>query len=212
MSEINRKIEDFFKDYPISRLGKGQSVFQIGDEVDKIQYLIEGTVIEYDITPAGNTAILNAFKPGAFFPMSCVLNNQPTAYVFEAASPVSIRQAPKDHVIKFLNDNPDVTLDLLRRVYIGTDGILKRMSYLMGGTAASRVKYELLNASYRFGEANPDGSIYIDLSENDIAQRSGMSRETVNRSIKDLKKDGTVKITKGGITIKSLSILEDALL
>lgn len=209
---VRSKIEEFFKDYPIRRLGKGQSVFQIGEEVNKVQYLVEGTVIEYDITPAGNTAVINAFKPGTFFPMSCVLNNQPTAYVFEADSPVTIKQAPKDQVIKFLEDNPDVTLDLLKRVYIGSDGILKRMAYLMGGSAADRVKYELINASYRFGKPNPDGSIHIEMSENDIAQRSGLSRETVNRSLRSLKSDGVVKVTQGGIQIKDTSSIEDSLL
>lgn len=208
---VQPKIVEFFKDYPVRRLGKGQSVFQIGEEVNKVQYLVEGTVIEYDITPAGNTAVINAFSPGTFFPMSCVLNNQPTAYVFEAASPVTIKQAPKDQVIKFLEDNPDVTLDLLKRVYIGSDGILKRMAYLMGGSAADRVKYELVNASYRFGKTSPDGSIYIEMSENDIAQRSGLSRETVNRSLKPLKSDGIVKVTQGGIQIKDLSAIEDSL-
>ena len=212
MNPIYDKVNNFFKDYPTSHLGKGQSIFQIGEDVKKVQYLIEGTVIEYDITPAGNTAIINAFKPGTFFPMSCVLNEQPTAYVFEAASPVIIKQAPKAHVIKFLKDNPDATLDLLKRVYIGTDGILKRMAHLMGGSAYDRVRYELTNASYRFGETSPDGSIYINLSENDIAQRSGLSRETVNRSIKKLKDENLVQITQGGIIIKDINTIENSLL
>lgn len=206
---VQQQVEDFFASYPVKRLGKGQSILRPGDAVKKVHYLIEGSVIQYDISPAGNMVIVNVYKPGTFFPMSCVLNNRPSDYFFEAASPVALGLAPTQQVVDFMKTNPEVTLDLLARVYKGTDGLLGRMTQLMGGSAASRVVFELLNASYRFGETNPDGSVFIALSENDIAKRSGLSRETVNRMVRQLKADDTLRITHQGIEISDIKKLED---
>lgn len=204
-------IKDFFKDYPTKRLGKGQIMLRPGDMIEKVYYLNEGSVIEYAISPAGNTIIVNVFKPGTFFPMSSVLNEKPSEFFFEAGAAVSLKVAPAEHASEMLADNPDVTLDLLRRVYNGTDGILRRMTHLMGGSALSRLIFELLNAGYRFGQSNPNGSTFINLSENDIAMRAGLSRETVNRMMRQLKNSGNVKVIKNGIEVKNLSELQELL-
>lgn len=208
---VEQVVEKFFTEYPAKRYGKGQSILRPGDVVQKVHFLSEGSVIQYDISPAGNMVILNVFKPGTFFPMSNVLNDVPSAYFFEAATPSSIRLAPAAHVIDFMKSNPEVTFDLLARVYKGTDGLLGRMNQLMGGSAASRVTFELLNASYRFGESNPDGSTFIQLSENDIAKRSGLSRETVNRTIRRLKADDIIRVARRGIEVTDVERLEQAI-
>jgi len=205
---IEPTIAAFFESYPLVRLGKGQTVLRPDDEVTKIHYLLEGRIVEYDISPTGNTVIINTFKPGAFFPMSSVLNNQKSEYFFEADSPVAARVAPASHVVKFLEDNPRVTLDLLRRVYRGTDGILRRMAHLMGGTARSRLVYELINAAHRYGEERPDDAIFIPLSESDLAKRSGLSRETVSRSIRELKSSGIVRVDRMGVEVPNIAALE----
>lgn len=205
---VNEIVSEFFQDYPLVRFGKGQSILRPGDEVAKILHLTEGRVIEYDISPAGNTVIINTFKPGAFFPMSSALNDQKSEYFFDADSPVAARAAPAAHVVEFLEANPEVTLDLLRRVYRGTDGILRRMAHLMGGTAKSRLIYELINAAHRYGEAQPDGALRISLSESDIAKRSGLSRETVSRMIAELKSSRLVSVHRSGIEIPQLADLE----
>lgn len=206
---IQKKIEEFFWDRPVKRFGKGQPILQPGDEVSKVHYLEEGIVNQYSISPTGNIVIVNIFKPGTFFPMSCILNEKPVEYFFEAGSPVSIKQAPAAQIVEFMKEHPDVTFDLLKRVYIGTDGMLKRMTQLMGGSAKTRLMYELLNASYRFGETDSKGATYISLTESDIAQRSGMSRETVNRMMRELKSSGLVRVVRKGIEIPALSKLEE---
>lgn len=205
---VNETVNEFFQDYPLVRFGKGQSILRPGDEVAKILYLTEGRVIEYDISPAGNTVIINTFKPGAFFPTSSALNNQKSEYFFDADSPVAARAAPAAHVVEFLESHPEVTLDLLRRVYRGTDGILRRMAHLMGGTAKSRLIYELINAAHRYGETQPSGALRISLSESDIAKRSGLSRETVSRVIGELKSSQLVSVHRSGIEIPYLARLE----
>jgi len=208
MSEIPQKIADFFTAYPLRTFDKRHILARAEEDLPGVFYIVEGRVSQYDITPSGNEVVVNVFKPGAFFPMSWAINSTPNHYFFEASTKVSAHVAPAADAVQFLKDNPDVAFDLLGRVYLGVDGVLRRMAHLMGGDAKSRLLFELLNAAHRFGEPQQDGSVFVPLKESDLARHSGLARETVNRTIQNLKTDALVDVTHSGITIKHVDRLE----
>jgi CRP-like cAMP-binding protein len=207
--EIAQKIETFFKEFPLKTFSKGEMLIQAEKAPAGVFYITEGRVSQYDISPNGTSVVVNVFKPPAFFPMSWAINDTTNYYFFEAATPqVITRVAPRDRVLDFLHHNPDVTFNLLSRLYRGTDGLQRRMAHLMGGDAKSRLLFELLNASYRFGESRPDDSIFVPLKENDIAKHSGLTRETINRNLRHLKESGLIEITHLGFYVKDIRKLE----
>lgn len=211
MDDTIKKVTDFFITYPQRIFTKQQVVIYAETTVTEVFFIVEGRVSQYDITPAGNEVVVNIFKPGAFFPMSAAINNAANPYYFEASTKVTAHVAPAGDAVQFLKDNPDVTFNLLSRVYSGIDGVLRRMAHLMGGDAKSRLVFELLNAAYRFGETQNDGATFIPLKESDIAKHSGLARETVNRNIQDLKTAGLVNVTRSGISISNIKQLEATL-
>lgn len=208
--EIKQRLDDFFGEYPVRRIDKGEVILRPDDKLEHVFYLTHGSVIQYDISSAGNEVVVNAFKPNAFFPMSMAINRAPSSYFFETATPVVVHVAPADDVVVFLKKNPDVLFDLLARVYRGTDGLQRRMAHLMGGNAKSRLIFELINAAYRFGEKTDDG-IRIPLTENDLAKRSGLSRETVSRTANKFKNDGLVTVRQSSIVVADIAKLEKML-
>lgn len=201
-------VDAFFSRYPIVHYGKGEILLRPDEPLSHVYYLTHGQIVEYDISTAGNEVVINAFKPGAFFPMSLAINRKHNDYFFEAANSVTVHEAPADEVVAFIKDNPDVCYDLLRRVYLGTDGLQRRMAHLMGGKARSRLVFELLNGAARFGVQKTGTAVHLPMSEKDIAKRSGLSRETVSRSMHALKDDGLVTVSAGGIDIPDLKRLE----
>lgn len=208
MTSITQRTNDFFTQYPLRTFDKRQLLIRAESEIDHVFYMVEGRVSQYDITPSGNEVAVNVFKPGAFFPMSSAINNTPNHYFFEASVKTVVHVVPTADAVQFLKDNPDILFDLLARVYRGVDGILRRMAHLMGGDAKTRLLFELLNAAYRFGEPQKDGSVIVSLKEGDLARHSGLARETVNRNIQALKADGLLTITHNGITVNNLEKLE----
>ncbi len=208
MQDVSQKVTAFFSTYPQRTFTKRQLLIRAGEEVSHIFYITQGRVSQYDITGAGNEVVVNVFKPGAFLPMSSAINNLPSAYFFEASEKTVVHSAPSTDVIQFLHQNPDVTFDLLSRVYRGTDGLLRRMAHLMGGTAKTRLLFELLNATYRFGTQQPDGSVLIELNETDLGKHSGLARETVSRAMQKLKDAGLVEVKSQNILVKDLHALE----
>jgi CRP-like cAMP-binding protein len=208
-ADFNKKVIDFFAPYNLHTFDKGQILIYGGDDPSGITYLIKGEVRQYDIAPNGEELVVNVYKPGAFFPMYWAINKTPNNYFFETVSKVEVRQAPIEETIKFVKNNPDVMFDLLSRVYKGLDGVLQRMTQLMGGTAYSRTVFELVNACKRFGKRQPDGSYIIAIPENELAKRAGLTRETFNRELRKLKNQDLIKVNHSRVTIKDLKILEE---
>lgn len=205
--EVAKKTSDFFERYPVRSYKKGQILIHADDSPECIFSLVSGKVKQYFLTYRGDEAVLNVFKPPAFFPMSYAINRTPNEYFYEADTDLELRKVPFDEVIKFIRDNPDVLYDLMGRLYLGTDGLLRRMSHLMSSTAKSRVLNELIIECRRFGEEE-NGRYVLSLNESDLGSRAGLSRETVSREMSKLKSDGLLSVLNKQIHIPDLQKLE----
>jgi CRP-like cAMP-binding protein len=209
--EAAQKIETFFGQYRLRRYTKGQVLILNGDGTDYIYHLVKGRVKVYDVTYRGDEIILNIFKPPAFFPMSMAINKTHNPYVYEAETDIAIHQVPADEAVVFVRSNPDVLYDLLSRVYRGIDGLLGRMAHFIGGSAKSRVLYELLVECRRFGQRQSDGSSMVELKEADLAARAGLTRETISREMRKLERQGEVQVTRKGILVRNIEAIENKL-
>jgi CRP-like cAMP-binding protein len=191
-------VDDFFRAYPSRTYKRGEVIVFADGTIPAISYLEHGIVGQYDVAEDGTRAMVNLFKPPAFFPMSATLNATPNRYFFEALTDTTGRQAPGEVVARWLEEQPEIMLDLLRRVYRGTDGILGRMSLLMSGTAHSRIMNELWIMVERFGEPLPNGRLRLRLTETQLAQQTGLARETISRELTALKRTGALQHAPGG--------------
>ena len=197
---MQEKIKQFFGDFPAEDYRKGEIIIFANMKLKSVYYIESGIVVEYDIAERGTRAILNTFKQGAFFPMSNAINEIDTPYFFEASGPVRVRKAPSSRVVEYIKNNPDVAYDLLQRTYRGTDGLLERLAEIMQGDAESRVLREIDIVKKRFGFDVVNGGAHQllrKIPETELAERTGLARETVSRSIKKLKAAGRLKVQRG---------------
>lgn len=208
---ISQRVEDFFSKYPLSHAPKEQVVVHAGEEPSGVLFLLEGKVVQYDIAENGDEIAVNIFKPFSFFPMSWAINQTPNDYFFKSLAEISFRTAPAADTVDFLKTNPDVMFDLLSRVYSGTEGMQRRMAHIMGGDAQSRMIYEILLSNKRYGSSGQNGKHTVAVNESDLANYSGLSRETISRQMSKIKAKGLVSIDRQGITIDNLAGLEKEL-
>ena len=195
----------FFSSYKPETFTKGAQLLQPGYALPPpITYLVEGLVVEYAISDSGTKTIINTYKPGSFFPSSAAVNHTSNKYHFEAGAQSIVRQAPADSVREFLLANPEVTYDLLQRLYRGVDGLTGRLEVLLGANASSRLLYELTVQGERFGVTSDDG-IIITITESELAEHTGLARETVSRELKKLKNDKTLSISRGKVVLHKIN-------
>lgn len=209
--DIAAKVHAGFTKYPRRQYPKGQILVFADESPEHIFYITKGRVRKYDVSYRGDEVIINVFQPPAFFPMSWALNRTPNKYFYKTETDVELHVVPADEARTFLEQNPDVTLDLLSRLYRGLEGMYGRLVHLMSGTAKSRLLYELIIECRRFGEQQPNGSYVLKANELDFAARSGLSRETVSREMAKLKEAGQLTVAKNVITVHKLALLERSL-
>jgi CRP/FNR family transcriptional regulator len=208
--EVRRKVSTFFAAYPIRTLAPGELIARAGQILPGVLYLEEGDVIQYDITDDGRQVIVNTYRAPAFFPMSWAINDTPNVYFFEARTPVRARCAPAAEVVSFVRNEPDVLFNLLSRVYRGTDALTRKMTHAMGGKSVTLILFELITSCRRYGEQDID-SHTLKLTDQELADQTGLSRETVNRTLQHLRKEELVSLGYRTVIVPSLKRLEDAL-
>lgn len=208
--EIAKKVKQFFSRYPPKEYKKGEIIIAKDQYLEGIFFLEKGMVRQYDLSRNGQEMTLNIYKPGSFFPMMESLSNKPNQYYFEAINITSIKLAPKERVLKFIKNEPEVMHDLLTRLYSGIEGVLFKMAQLMSGNAYTRLISILIISATRFGKEAADG-IRILSTEKDLATQAGISRETVSRQLHKLKKEGLIDIKRSTIIIPDLNKLEQKL-
>lgn len=206
-STVRDKVHSYFSGYPLRHYPKGQILVFADESPECIFYIVKGRVRKYDVSYRGDEVIINVFQPPAFFPASWAINKTPNHFFYKTETEVDLHVVPTEDARTFLLENPDVAFDLLSRMYQGLEGVYGRMVHLMSGTAKSRLLYELVIECRRFGVTQADGKCLLKTNEIDLASRSGLSRETINREMRKIKASGLVAVTKQGIIVNDLNQL-----
>lgn len=206
---VSNKVEVFFTQYKLLKYKKGEILFRAEDTPPGVYYLKNGFVKQYIISPEGSELILHIYSPQSFSPMMWALGDIPNTYFYAALTSVIAFRAPKDKTLQFLNDNPDVVLELTKRLYHGISGLLNRIEHLSLGTAHTRVISVLLYLTRHFGEKKGKGIIIPHkFTHHDIAALVGTARETTTRELEYLMKEGIVKYKDHSLVIPDIKKLQ----
>lgn len=174
-------------------------------------YIKSGYVRQYLISKNGKELTVNILKQEAYFPMIWALNNIPNIYVFESLTDITLLQAPRDKVVKQLENYPDLLYDLTKRTLSGLDGITRIMQTLVTGSAYEQIASVLLILAKRFGKSKNKKGVKIDirLTHRLIGTLAGLSRESTSLEIEKLTKDKIISKKNGFILINNLEKLEE---
>lgn len=209
---VQQKVDDFFADYRELRFSKGEIIVFAGENNRDVYYLIEGKIKKYTVNYKGDEIILTMFRPPSFLPIAQAINQKTiNRFYYAAETDVIARKAPTSKVVEMLEKNPDVMMALLLRVNRALDEFLGRAVSLMASNALSRVAYEIYVETTRYGKQVEDGHYLIEINERNIAARTGLTRETVNREIRKLKDMDAIQVERRGLVIKDLGYLEKKL-
>lgn len=203
-----KKIDDFFSQYPVKSYAKNQILIYEGDKLDGVYYLRTGIVKVSYVSKRGEEVIIDAYEPTDYFPVRLAMSAQPSQYFYETETDVTLHKAPVDETLKFIRSNPSITYSILKRIGKSADEREQRLALMMTGTVRQRLAFELVTSSERYGEYSPDGTWTLRLNENALAARIGITRETVNREVRNLKTQNLLLVGKKGLVIPDKSKIE----
>lgn len=198
----------FFSRYPLRHYKKGHILIKPGEDIRYAHLLVEGKVKVYDVSYRGDEIIITNRIPPAIFPMAFVLNSAPTRYVYEASTDIAIRRAPTEDVRAYLDSHPKIVLELLANLYMIFDGVLERMVHYITSNAKHRLIYTIISECKEFGTLLEDDTYRIDVNETDLASRAGLSRETVSREARSLKRARHLEVHRNFMIVRNIHELE----
>jgi len=201
---ILEKLEQFFSQYKSFHFKKKDTIINAQETPKGVYFIKSGNVRLYSISSEGQELTLNIFKPGSYFSMMWAIGDIPNDYYFQAMTPVEVWLAPKADLVGYLKKEPEVLFELTRRILIGLAGTLRSTELLLFGKASDKIYAVLVTLAKRFGQPgkNKETVIQLPLTHQDIANLTGLTRETVSLEIKRLERKGTIGYQKKLIFVK----------
>lgn len=206
---VNTKVKGFFDQFNQIQFPKKTTLIQAGDNPKEIFYIKKGFVRQYTTSVQGDELTIHIFKPGSYFPLSQILNNEGNNYYFETITNSTIIKAPCHLVLEFLKSNPVVLMDVSSRMLKGLSGLSKRVIMLGLANASTRVAVILLYLSRHFGSFhNNHVTINVKFTHEQISCLTSLSRERVSIEMGRLVKSGIIKYESRKITIMDYKTLK----
>jgi CRP-like cAMP-binding protein len=113
-----------------------------------------------------------------------------------------------DKLIPWLKQNPEVALQLLGRLAQRLRRTNEAVGDLVFSDVPGRVAKALLDLGERFGKKTDEGLyVHHDLTQEELAQLVGASRETVNKALADFAGRGWLKLDGRAVLITDLDRL-----
>jgi CRP-like cAMP-binding protein len=188
---------------------RGEILFRSGDPGDALYGVVTGRIRISTGNADGREIFLNIMEPGDTFGEIALLDGgtrTATATAIEASELVSIRRAP---LFELLEREPKSALELLRLCgerLRWTSGLLEDAAFL---DAPARLAKRLLSLGELHGE-KAGGGYRIRISQEELANFLGVSRQAVNEQLQDWKARGWVELGRGSVTVKDAAALRGA--
>ena len=181
-------------------------IFEAGDPADNLYLVVEGKVkltrstTAEDLTP--RDSLLWLMGPGDMFGELSLVDGGMRSTT--TTTRCSLLKAPGMQMRELVETRHDVALAMLGRLSERLRRADDNTAHFVSGDVPSRLAYTLLDLARRFGTANPStGHIVVrhDLTQHELAQAVGSSRETVNKALTDFTAHGWIAARPKVVTI-----------
>ncbi|GMR09143.1 MAG: hypothetical protein BMS9Abin26_2157 [Gammaproteobacteria bacterium] len=169
-----------------------------GDETDSLYLISSGKVKVILSDEDGKEIIISILNAGDFFGELSLIDEEPRSACVVTMDACQFSIITKPNFTRFLHDNPEVTTNLLKVLSKRLRAANENIESLALMDVYGRVARTLLQYA-----KDVDGKMTITerLTQKDIANMIGASREMVSRIFKDLSTGGYITVDHGIITI-----------
>lgn len=201
-------LEEVFNGSPVLSYDKHQIIIHADDIPSDIFYLKNGFVKKTALLENGREITLRLYKPGSFFPLVWAFTNIDN-FFYTTVTSVELQKAPRDTFVSYIQTHPDALFDLTKQILISEHELFTNIVHALSGDSYHRVVASLVLCAKRFGvKEKKDMRITVPLTHQNIAEITGMTRETVSLAMLKLKKKKIITSSNRAIVIRNIEALE----
>jgi CRP/FNR family transcriptional regulator len=199
-------LKQFLDNYRVQKFSRGEIILFEG-EVPSCAYVIrKGIVKTYNLTSEGQEKPISFDIEMETFPVGWVFGKlRSTHYFYEAFTDCSVFCVPRDEFLDFLKKNTKLLYTYFDYFVSRYLNYQMRINALEQSKAADKVLHTIYFLCIRFGqELRKDVvKIQLPLTQQDLANFMGLTRETTGIELKRLEKAGVITYHRQNYIVKT---------
>lgn len=212
----DKRIEKLFVSSRSKSYPKNQLIHYQGDPISHIYLIREGYVKAYTILDSGDTRTILLLGPGDIFPIAFSSNmdwsTYQIKYFYQSLNETKLESLPIDDFRQHTEANSEMMNIYMSYMAASNEAILRQLEVMKNKKAIDKVGLLLPYLVSKAGRQIKPGlyQLQIKLSHQELADLSGVTRETTTTLIKQLEKAGVINQKKGKWLINTKNLHEIA--
>lgn len=186
----------------IVELARAERLFDEGASGNQLYVVLDGKIKLTRAAADGRENLLSVVGPGEMFGELSLFDPRPRTASAIAVTDSRLGALAHDDLRSWLTGRPDVALHLLQALAQRLRRANDVMADLVFTDVPGRVAKALLDLADRFGAVRDDGlQVNHDLTQEELAQLVGASRETVNKALADFAARGWLQLSAKSVLL-----------
>jgi CRP/FNR family cyclic AMP-dependent transcriptional regulator len=194
------KLTTFLETSPTRAYKKGEIIIFQGEAPRSAYIVKKGVVKAYNLSVNGDEKPVAFYSTDEIFPASWVYGKVPSAvYYYEVfTADVIVYLVNREEYINFIKSEPNLLFEELERYVTDQLGKSMRLNALQHSRASDKLIYTLHYLALSHGRTvGPQHmEITLDLTHQDFANLTGLTRETAATELNKLKHQGVISYNK----------------
>lgn len=187
---------------------RGQRIYRPADPSEEVFLLSAGVVKLVATSPDRRVLILAFRSPGDIFGELSLLDPAPRDHVAEVHEDAVICAVDRAVFLAIMNESPALRCRVVQLLLSLVRSHERRLKQLFSRSAGVRLAQTLLELGAQCGIHDAAGTLVpFRVSQQDLASLAGLSRETVNVVLRDLKQRDLVEVRRCHLRIRDAEAL-----
>ena len=189
---------------------RGDWIFMLGDPSHTIYFLQKGRIKISALSDCGQELLLEIVGPGEIFGDVAAIQGTARTTSAQALEDSLLCEIPRKDFESLLAIYPDITLHLLESLTSRLRRAEAQLLSLISQDVSTRVREALLEFIDFESEGQPGLPVEIKITQQDLANRVGASRQKTWQALKELEDLGMLRLSYGSILVTAPHKLRDA--
>jgi CRP-like cAMP-binding protein len=189
-------------------LARGHTLFHEGEAGDRLYVVVSGKVKLGRTSSDGRENLVTVLGPGEMLGELSLFDPGPRSLSATAVSDSELAGLGHADLAEFLNGRPEVARQLLQALARRLRRTNDTLADMVFSDVPGRVAKALLDLSRRFGRQTEQGVMVAhELTQEELAQLVGASRETVNKALADFAGRGWLRLEARAVCLLDIERL-----
>ena len=180
---------------------RGEWIFVFGDSANSIYLLREGRIKITALADDGHEVLREIIGPGEIFGETSLILGIPRSTSAQALETSLLCEIRRKDFETLLSMYPELSFQLLKSVVVRLKQAEAQLVNVMCNDISSRVREALIDLIVKESGAVPDGPIKVKITQQDLANSIGASRQKTWQVLKELEDSSVLRLMYRSILV-----------